>query len=92
MKTRRGFQEHLLEFDFSLPCFRYCRASDIAVLRILLGHESLRATNGFLWESNASTTFSDWLAGEQKADIVVGTCSGIPEWFWVRECRSAQSV
>lgn len=46
-------------------------------LRILLCHGSPRRTNEFLWESTTSTAFLDRLCTEHKADVIVGTHSGI---------------
>lgn len=46
-------------------------------LRILLFHGSPRKTNEFLWQSNTSTAFLNRLSDEYRADILVGTHSGI---------------
>ena len=46
-------------------------------VRFLLCHGSPRQTNEFLWESTTSTQFLDRLADDNRADIVLGTHTGI---------------
>jgi predicted phosphodiesterase len=46
-------------------------------VRFLLCHGSPRKTNEFLWESTTSTHFLERLFNDAKADVVLGTHSGI---------------
>ncbi len=45
--------------------------------RVLLCHGSPRKVNEFLWESNSSTAFLDWLAVDHGADVVLCTHTGL---------------
>ena len=55
---------------------------DINGVAVHLCHGSPRKTNEFLWESTTSTHFLNRLANESKADLILGTHSGI---HWQRE-------
>lgn len=50
---------------------------EIDGLKLLLCHGSPRKTNEFLWESTTSTAFLDRLADEYRADVILGTHTGI---------------
>ena len=56
-------------------------------LDVLLCHGSPRKTNEFLWESTTGTAFLDRLASEHRADVMVGTHSGI---HWQRELKNGR--
>ncbi len=56
-------------------------------LKFLLCHGSPRQTNEFLWESSTSTAFLDKLADDCKADIILGTHTGI---HWQRGLRGGR--
>jgi predicted phosphodiesterase len=53
-------------------------------LRFLLCHGSPRRTNEFLWESTTGTAFLRKLADDHKADVILGTHTGL---HWSREWR-----
>lgn len=53
-------------------------------LDVLAFHGSPRRTNEFLWESTTPTHFLDKLADEYRADVLVGTHTGI---HWSRSWR-----
>ena len=55
--------------------------------RVLLCHGSPRRVNEFLWESNSSTPFLDWLARSHGADVVLCTHTGI---HWQRTLPSGR--
>lgn len=55
---------------------------EIDGLRFLLCHGSPRQTNEFLWESATGTAFLDRLASDHRADVILGTHTGI---HWQRE-------
>lgn len=50
---------------------------EIEGLRLLLCHGSPRKTNEFLWESTTSTAFLNRLADDYRADLILGTHTGI---------------
>lgn len=54
-------------------------------VRFLLCHGSPRKTNEFLWESTTSTHFLDRLFDDARADVVLGTHSGI---HWQRRLNN----
>lgn len=62
-----------------LPAERRLELDDLSVL---LCHGSPRRTNEFLWESTTSTDFLAHLAREHRADVILGTHTGIP---WKRK-------
>ncbi|MGH7937586.1 MAG: metallophosphoesterase family protein [Chthoniobacterales bacterium] len=53
-------------------------------VRILLCHGSPRRTNEFLWQTTTSVAFLENLCDSYKADIIVGTHTGLP---WHRALR-----
>jgi len=57
---------------------------DVDGVRFLLCHGSPRKTNEFLWESTTSTHFLERLFDNAKADVVLGTHSGI---HWQRRLK-----
>ena len=60
---------------------------EIDDLKLLLCHGSPRLTNEFLWESTTSTHFLDKLAADYKADVILGTHTGI---HWQRELKNGK--
>ena len=50
--------------------------------RVLLCHGSPRKMNEFLWETTTSDAFLNWLFEKYRADIIVGTHTGL---HWHRE-------
>ena len=62
---------------------------EIAGRRVLLCHGSPRRVNEFLWESNCSDAFLDWLCGAHGADVVICGHTGLP---WHRALASGRHV
>ncbi|UUO08505.1 metallophosphatase family protein [Blastopirellula sp. J2-11] len=56
--------------------------------QLLLCHGSPRRTNEFLWESTTSTSFLNWLADQQQADLILATHTGI---HWGRELSNRRA-
>ena len=56
-------------------------------VRFLLCHGSPRRVNEFLWESTTSTQFLDKLADAEKADIILGTHTGL---HWERQLANGK--
>jgi len=57
--------------------------------RVLLCHGSPRRVNEFLWESNCSDAFLEWLCETYAADLIACTHTGIP---WCRALPSGRHV
>ena len=57
--------------------------------RVLLCHGSPRRVNEFLWESNASDAFLEWLCDQHAADLIVCGHTGL---HWHRALPSGRHV
>ncbi len=62
---------------------------ELAGRRVLLCHGSPRQVNEFLWESNCSDAFLEWLCDQHQADLIACAHTGI---HWHRALPSGRHV
>ncbi len=80
--TAANTSDHFKDWLRDLPTeFRF----EFAGKKVLCAHGSPRKVNEFLWESNSSDIFLDWVLDQFECDLLFVTHTGIP---WLRHLPS----